>query len=260
MRHLLTVVILFMSFAASAQTGLSDSFVKSEFQSRVKSVDEFVSRFNGVSEFEGATRSDLLMTLFDAYNPLNLTGDSVFFSDVRRFVDRVVKENITLALPSDSIKAYVKVTASSPKMKRRPLMLKLNSESHPRRSGEWGWAVSDITGVSANDFSEQDEVALLSPFSPDNHFQTLPSDLTVDSIAPQLYRSRFSPPDLLTLFLRDLSSGSVRINAVNDMWLEVSSVPGFIFTIREYDRRGSNSGWLISTIRQSDISANPKTD
>jgi len=248
-RYLLSAIILLSSLGGFAQVGLLDSFVKAEFQSRVKSVDEFIDRFNGVSEFEGATRRDLLMSLFDASNPLNLKGDKEFFDNVDKFVTQVDASGLKLSLPSDGVTALVKVTVSGKGMSAKPALLRLKADSHPKRKGEWGWAVSGVEGLTGDDLGAMRGVALLNPFGPDHHFQTLGSDLSGNAGSATLYRSSKSPADTLTLLLEGLSSGSLRIDSVNDVCLEIASVPGFTFTVREFDRRGSNSGWLISEIK-----------
>lgn len=233
---------------AAAQAGLTDSFAKAEFQSRVKSLEEFVDRFNGVSGFEGATRRDLLMSLFDASNPLNLEGNREFYDAVEEFVTKVDSENIFLSLPSDSVTACVKLNITTPVVTDKEVVISLTPTYHPVRTNEWGWGISGVEGVTEADFVAPRRVALLNPFSADNHFQKLPSDLASATEDVWLYRSSTLPADALNLLLYGLSTGNVTLSTPHDMWLRVASVPGFPFTVREYDRQGSNAGWRIAEL------------
>ncbi|MFH1119547.1 MAG: hypothetical protein V1775_06965 [Bacteroidota bacterium] len=55
-------------------------------------------------------------------------------------------------------------------------------------------------------------------------------------------------PDYLTLFLYEFKKGNLVFNTVTGLKFHFFQVPGWYFEVSEFNRPGTNSGWLISTM------------
>jgi len=66
------------------------------------------------------------------------------------------------------------------------------------------------------------------------------------------YTSKDYRPDFLTIFLEEAQAGMFDFKTVTNVRFHFLQVPGWYFTVDFYNRRGYNSGWLISEATQVD--------
>ncbi len=57
-------------------------------------------------------------------------------------------------------------------------------------------------------------------------------------------------PDYLTLFLYEFKKGNLLFKTVNNVKFHFFQVPGWYFEVSDFNRSGTNSGWLISSLLQ----------
>jgi hypothetical protein len=62
------------------------------------------------------------------------------------------------------------------------------------------------------------------------------------------YTSKEYHPDYLSLFLYEFKKGNLIFKTVTGLKFHFFQVPGWYFEVSEFNRPGTNSGWLISTM------------
>ncbi len=66
------------------------------------------------------------------------------------------------------------------------------------------------------------------------------------------YTSKDYSPDFLTIFLEEAKAGMFTFETVNNVRFHFLQVPGWYFVVDFFNRRGYNSGWLISEANRVD--------
>ena len=55
-------------------------------------------------------------------------------------------------------------------------------------------------------------------------------------------------PDYLTLFIYEFKTGNLEYSTITRVKFHFFQIDGWYFELSEYNRKGNNSGWLISTL------------
>lgn len=64
----------------------------------------------------------------------------------------------------------------------------------------------------------------------------------------ELYTEKNHKPDYLSIFLYELKKGNLKYQSVTDLKFHFFQINGWYFEVSNYNRPGSNSGWLISNL------------
>ena len=64
----------------------------------------------------------------------------------------------------------------------------------------------------------------------------------------EYYTEKSFSPDYLTLFLYELKSGKFKFQSVSDVKFHVFQIKNWYFEMKNFNRKGDNSGWLISNL------------
>jgi len=64
----------------------------------------------------------------------------------------------------------------------------------------------------------------------------------------ELYTSKEYHPDFLTLFIYEVKNGNLSFKTVQQVKFHFFQVPGWYFELTDFNRRSSNSGWLIANL------------
>lgn len=62
------------------------------------------------------------------------------------------------------------------------------------------------------------------------------------------YTDKDYHPDYLTLFLYEFKKGNLKFESVNDVKFHFFQAPGWYFELTNFNRSGTNAGWLISSL------------
>jgi hypothetical protein len=68
----------------------------------------------------------------------------------------------------------------------------------------------------------------------------------------ELYAAKGHEPDYLSMFLYELKKGNLKYQSVNNLKFHFFQIGGWYFEVSNFNRPGSNSGWLISNLMKVD--------
>ncbi len=244
-----TALILFMAAGCLISNAQIVDMLDSElFNTRVKLVSEFMQRFNGEEKHpyidSGAADVEKmnLCQLFDAEYIRNNRQNAE--TKAFRFVDSVLINNVKIHFGDPEWYAKVKAVGQ---FKGKEVSFDIYLTVEPRGKDMYKWVISDVDGEIFNlkPSRESDRIMLL-PNEHEANFMHLNSITSEKDDYITLYSSDLSPVDRLTVFNTLVYYGYLDIDYVTDIEYTFLQVPGYSFTIKEFERESTNSGWLIS--------------
>lgn len=227
-----------------------------EFYYRVKQFNEFADRFNfekdyigkeiGAEEAADLKREVLLLTLFDREDP-RLNPESKEFSReyldlITDFINSVCENDLFLDRNSENIYARA-ICSGLYHGKRKEFSIILQQEHVGRDALKW--VMKDIE-ADFLEFLEEDSIMLrfLPPTSDELDFMELRRALS-DSTHLDGYADRNFEYSPLSVFFFLRYSGVLHVETVLEVEYIIRDIPGYEFTLHDFNRSSKNSGWLI---------------
>lgn len=229
---------------------IPDMTLKSNFAAQVKSIDEFINRFNG-TETNPEVRCDLnqrrnnIIALFDyRMNHAGLAEDD-FKGLIAGFVEKVLTSGVTLKLTDADMwaEAQSSVTVGG---KKKTMTLILKSETY--KDNLVRWAFAGVRGLVDAGVIDTSKYCAISPVEHELHFMALDGIINSNRTAIMSYRSKDVQVDELSVFLTLVMAGKIDFGMVENLTIHCLEIPGYVFTINEQGRKGTNSGWLVSKV------------
>ena len=236
----------FLVFASNgfAQAIGGNSFLNKLNSAYVKSLDEFISRFN-MEEFhpdiyyeeDENLRTRSLLSLFDWHR--FQIEDSNVAKQMISFVDTVCWNDIHLNLEDGGVYAEAQCLFEY-NGREIPLNLVLVFENI--RDDYFKWAVAGANGLIENKLLDTVRDGYINPVQHELHFSDLSyacsSGLT-RHVAADKRINQFS------FILGMMKTGRLKFVACNKVRFHFMQVPGFIFIVDKMNRLDFNSGYLI---------------
>lgn len=252
---LLSVVIMGSQYA-NAQI-ISNTTLNTDFAAQVKSIDEFICRFNGTEanpEIKKDTnwRTNNLMALFDYQMDRTGLSDNEFRNLLTGFVNQVIANNVTIQITDAAMWAEAKSCITIDE-KKISITLVLQSETYNENLVRW--AIVGVRGLTQADIIDTTKYFPISPVEHELHFMSLDDIFQRNHSEIMGYRGKDVHIDELSVLLALAMVGKIRFNEVDKLTIHCLEVPGYVFTINEQIRSGNNSGWLISkliTLKEKD--------
>lgn len=246
-----------MIHKANAQS-FPDMTLDKDFAAQVKSIDEFIQRFNGEEmhpELKDGNRTLNLVALFDYKMNHEGLPDSTFKKKVMNFVKHVEESGAKIKLTDDEFFAEANITAN---ILGKSTSIALILQSQTYNKDRVRWAIVGVHGLTEAGIIDAEHFYGISPVEHETHFMSI-YDIFAHN-APEIwgYRGKDTKIDELSVFLTIAKMGEVRINSVNKLTMHCLEIPNYVFTINEEGRRGRNSGWLISSFTK--INENKKKE
>lgn len=247
MKKLILSILIFIGYLSS-NAQIFDMLNSDLYHGRVKLVSEFMQRFNGeernpyidpkAEEIEKIN----LCQLFDI--DYILKNRQVVEPKVFQFIDSVLNNNVKLHYRDADWFAKVKCIGS---FKGKEVTFSMYLTVEPRGKDMYKWVVADVEGkiFDLSPSRESDKIMLL-PNEHESNFMRLNSITSEKDDYITLYSTHSLSHDRLTIFNTLVYHGYLNIEYVSDIEYTFLQVPGFTFTIKEYERESTNSGWLIS--------------
>lgn len=243
-------LMMFISATIMRGQSIPDMTIEKEFSSQVKSVDEFIQRFNGNESHPNLNestnnRANNILALFNYQIEHENLSDTLFKKRILDFVHKVENNKVQLRLTGGEIYAVVNVTST---IRGKIVSLDLIFQSQMYKKGRVRWAIVGVKGMAESNVIDTANYYAISPTEHEIHFMGLSDIFAYNSRDIMGYRGNKSKVDELSVFLTMSVLDSVRINKVNNLTMYCLDVPDYVFTIDEFGRRGTNSGWLISSL------------
>jgi hypothetical protein len=231
---------------------------ESDLYAATKQVNQFFRRFNGEEDFKGERfwpedamyrnhelRKTYLDNLFNAENPY--ITDALKQGFINDMLDP--KEPFFLEFHGGSWFAEV-TTVFSYKNEEKFLTLFLQLEEDTVGSK---WVITNVyfepfvTLFADQDSLRQAGQKFLHPMSHELDFMNLVRAFD-NRESLENYLAWKYEPDYLTLFIYEYKLGNLAFKTVSRVKFHFFQAPGWYFEISEYNRKGYNTGWLISTL------------
>jgi hypothetical protein len=255
-KHLFIVILFFVCICQKiyGQFSIKTNLDSACFQMKVKSLDDFIGRFNFERDHLGnaviysdslrSVRVGMLRSLFD--DNLLAAADSQQITVIRQFIDTVIMGKAGAGFNYDSPGWHAEATCPA-QFKNQATTLTFLIHPAKIADGSYRWEIFDTEGPFLL-FGTRDPKAAAGPVSHNLRFLDI-SKLTDSN--PEKFISlinREFKPDKLSVVAFLISSRQLKIQPFTKIEFIVSQIPGFTFRIGEVRRAGSNSGWLITSI------------
>ena len=248
-RYIIYLICVFVAYTANAQILFPDLALNDEFKAQVKSLDEFQARFNG-TEYkpntelgnDSLTRIANLMSLFDFQMDTTVIDRNI----LRGFIDSVMQNNIQFNMLSHDLWAECDCSFKY-KGKTTSIILYMQKELYRREV--YRWAIVSVHGLDSTGIINSERFYSISPVEHEIHFMGLQDLLNENPSQAFGYRSKSKQIDQLSVFLTLVHNKAIKFEQVEELTFHYLGVPGYVFTIKEFNRVGRNSGWLINHIQ-----------
>lgn len=251
MKTLIMIVLFACSIQAMGQSYISDPTLKKDFAAQVKSVDEFIARFNGKESKPGlnskSKRRDNILSLFDFNMSHGGLNDVDFKNLLSSFTKEVIDWKDSLSIASNGTIAEA-VCLFKYEGKEKEITLLLQREQTSK--GNQRWALTGVKGMESLGLYNDKRITI-SPVDHETHFMSLQDFFHSNhSLVPSM-RSKNIEIDQMS-FLFGLSvSKKINLLNVKKLCFYFLDVPNYLFKIEEIGRKGTNSGWLISHLEKA---------
>lgn len=224
---------------------------KEQYRAKVKLMDEFFSRFNGVEtrydlDSELSNRKTNIMLLFDLSKYKSKTDSS--FLAVDSFATKVVTDSLYIHY-SDS-NWHAKVCCKG-KLKNKPVQFTLYLKVENRGNHMFKWVVFDVDGsVFETLRSTNDTRMFIMPNEHEQFFSALRKITKEDYEQIDDFAYDGYTVDSFSIFLTLVRCGQLKIEYVDDVEFCFFQIPGYVFTVKHFERESKNAGWLINSLKK----------
>ena len=253
MKRYITTIICLMAILTMLAQSYFDQSLSSDFHAQVKSLDEFKARFNGEESKPGLEeadnpRLDNLLSLFDFDIEKGNHGTKEFQNKMNGFIAEVLENDNKFNIHDSGLFA-VCTCRMLYEGKEKNINIILRSESID--SLRYRWTIVGVTGLDRTGIIKTDKLYSIDPTQHEIHFLGLHDFFNANPKHAFGYRSNYSKIDNLSVFLTLVSTGALKFDVVENQVYYYFDIPGYIFTIEEFNRNGNNIGWLISSLTKA---------
>lgn len=245
-RRLLLIWLLLL--AATLRVGAQDFELDERFnkvhKARVKTLNEFIHRFNAqevpdfVRSADGqADRQMCIAALFD----MDWIEDSANRVVALGFIDRAMQDSVVLDVHDTSIYAEAHCMFYQGKNK---LLLNIVLRFEEVSRGIFQWSIVGVNGLMETGLVDTSFYGTLSPIQHELGFMRL------GKAFPEMYgfTQGGGHIDQLSYLMALSSVGKVKFGMCTGITYHCFAVPDYLFVIEQENRNTANSGWLIKTV------------
>lgn len=228
------------------------------YHGRVKLVSEFMHRFNREETDPYIDPSTNNIDTINLYQLFDLDYISkkrqVVEPKVSQFIDSVLQNNIKIHYGDTDWFAKVKCIGL---FKGKEVSFYMYLTVEQRGKDMYKWVISDVEGdiFDLTPSRKSDKIMLL-PNEHESNFMRLNSITSEKDDYITLYSANCLSHSNLVAFNTLVYHDFLNIEYISDIEYTFLQVPGFTFTIKEFERESTNSGYLIGEC--SEISATDK--
>jgi hypothetical protein len=251
---LLTLLLLASVFIAPAQI-VGDMDDESKLYAQTKQVNQFFRRFNGEEDEKGERyypadklyrsvklRRKYLGVLFDGSN----TGIT---NDLRMSFTRDVLDKAEPGLLDFHGSNWFSEIQTTFTLNGKDVPVTLFMELEKDHLGN-KWVISKVHSQAFDRYFSRDTTKVgkfLHPLSHELDFMNLRKAFSESDSISQFTVKRFVP-DHLSVFLYEISKGTMKFKSVQDVKFHFFQIEGWYFELADFNRPGYNTGWLISNL------------
>lgn len=244
MRISISFFLLFISVIAPAQQ--LDTSWQQEFTEHVKSMDEFMKRFNGDEAYPGLNKDDENFHKLNLFSLLDHKMQQELKSQALGFINDIITSDVKLNYTDTLWYAEAKCNII---YKGTPQNITLFLCTERIKDNRFRWVFCGADGINNNLIDVKGKSAI-SPVEHEIHFMELQSIFKNDKQHVFGYRHSDYKIDQLSVFLTLMYAGEISFTSVSETKFHFFNVPDYRFVVEEIGRRGSNAGWLITSFEK----------
>ena len=222
------------------------------YQIYIKLVDEFIDRFNGKEQVVDSSLSQRdmrmmnLLRLFDI--GLLKSADSVEMEQAKSMCGVVIDSCVNLRY-NDS--GWFGIAECNALLRSKPIKLMVRLKVVPVEEDTYTWVIDSVYGEALKLTPSMRDISIsLMPDAHETDFLALrrvtnEKDDYILNYAPSTFK-----PDETSVFFALVYNGLLKIESISDVEFQFNQIPGYSFSISYFNRDGSNSGWLISSMKK----------
>ena len=217
------------------------------FGRSVKSCDEFMARFNEEELFPDLDKLDPelgqknFFCLFDV-NLAEKLGKNKLIKEVYSIYDKVKAANVKLSYESNKWYAELRTQFL---FKTKPVELGIVMQTTITPKGLPCWCIVGINGMEKVGFSDSLKRKSISPEQHEAEFIEIESDFKFETKSFSQFRSPESHVDALSYFFALIESGTLTFDKRLFTIFHFLDIPSYVFSVKYFDRKMSNTGWLV---------------
>lgn len=253
---LLIILFLFAVFLDSkAQTQYFDILDLPTFNAQVKSIDEFISRFNGKEkrddvEVQYSNRESNILLLFNLAQ-FKSKSDTLFI-EAQSFAKSVVEDSVFVNYEDSCW--YAKVTCNG-NLGGKIIDFNIYLLVQQRGTYMYKWVIANVDGdIFKTSRSLKHKELYISPNDHEQSFISLSHVVNEAHRYIDDYALTGYIPDELSVFLTLVRCGLLKVNYVTDVEFVFFQVPDYKFSVKLFERESKNAGWLISSVSKYESS------
>lgn len=248
MRKYLLILLSFVALGSYAQS--FGNIQEDMFNYQVKGIGEFMARFNSDEhiKFDMHLPDSLSQRKKDILSVCNYEISRTipdFENVINNFIKIIEEYDLKLQFSDSTWFALGKFDVQ---YKKNPIKLNLLLTPHEARPRRFCWALLDVGGKDINQLADTTRWVGISPTDNELDFIELAGKSKSQRGNFPGFRKPGKDIDYLSAFVALVQSGVVTINHCNKITYYFLNVPNYIFTVENFIRESSNSGWLISSI------------
>lgn len=217
-------------------------------EARVGLVDEFLKRFNGdtshpnISPQDTSYRKSNILYLIEP--PQDIENKDSIYNEAIRFVDAIIKDSVRLNYCDSTWVARAKCNGV---IDSKPVSFNIYLNVEHRKEDMYKWVISKVDGECFN-VTPRDMTSNIM-LHPDDHeikFISLGRMTNEQPFNVARFMSKGFEYDATSAFVYLVKSDKLKIEYVDELEFIFTQVPGYIFSIKYYERESSKLGWLIN--------------
>ncbi len=217
-------------------------------EARVGLVDEFLKRFNGdtshpnISPQDTSYRKSNILYLIEP--PQDIENKDSIYKEAIRFVDAIIKDSVRLNYCDSTWIARAKCKGV---LDSKPVSFNIYLNVEHRKEDMYKWVISKVDGdcfkVTPRDMASN---IMLYPDDHEIKFISLGRMTNEQPFNVARFMSKGFEYDATSAFVYLVKSDKLKIEYVDELEFIFTQVPGYIFSIKYYERESSKLGWLIN--------------
>ncbi|MBQ6063477.1 MAG: hypothetical protein IJK87_07575 [Prevotella sp.] len=248
--YLFTFALFACFFQAKGQNYIPDMTTERDFAAQVKSIDEFIARFNGDESkpdlSSDSLRRDNIINLFDFQMSHGGLDKESFKKLIQHFTASALNWKGKLSITGKGTYAEAKCKV---KYKKKDYHITLIMKREKTQKGGQKWAIYRVKGLSTLGLYS-DKRLTISPVDHETHFMSLQDFFQVNKQIVPSMRSNDVEIDELSFFFGLCVANAIEFAFVDELRFHFTDMPNYAFVVEEKGRPGTNSGWLITKVKR----------
>lgn len=253
-------ILLSVCNSVFGQFFVNDTMLDTLFNKRVKSLDEFMARFNGDENFSEISPDDPnvreknILALFEKDSLLahqeKFGSQNELFSSITDFINNVANNNRRLDLEKDSMIFAVADMKVKYAAKDKDIKIILTYETVGNEI--YGWKLAGVSGLVESGIIDTSTVRIFRPVDNEMNFSALVEIVNSPKNQITQYRSFSVCVDQLSYFMALAALNKISITRCTEVSYHILSIEGYAFVVSKFNKIDKNNGWLISKFQKLD--------